>query len=252
MSSFELIRSQVESRIPGALKTYERRNRGVFHTGIPAVDRYGIPKGALTEICSDRDGSSGKTSVLTSLTATLTQEGHFCALVDAGGSFDPEGAKISGVVSNRLLWIRGREKHGNKKMLTPLEQAFKAADILVQNGGFDLIAVDLSSVSEPALRKVPLTTWFRFARVIENTDSALMVLSNYPAARSCAGLTLHLSPSRATWINANTAKSLSHARLLASAEFYLNGDGLRDKQEVQSVPRPLATGGFRPAKNGFT
>ena len=52
MSSFELIRSQVESRITGALKTCERRNRGVFHTGIPAVDRYGIPKGALTEICS--------------------------------------------------------------------------------------------------------------------------------------------------------------------------------------------------------
>jgi len=251
MSSFELIRSQVESRIPGALKTYERRNRDVFHTGIPAVDRYGIPKEALTEICLARDESSGKTSVLTSLAATLTQEGHFCALVDAGLFRSRRSENIwSGLESTSVDKRRAKARQ-QENADTP-GTSIQNHGHTGSEGGFDLIAVDLSSVSEPALRKVPLTTWFRFARVIENTDSALMVLSNYPAARSCAGLTLHLSPSRATWINANTAKSLSHARLLASAEFYLNGDGLRDKQEVQSVPRPLATGGFRPAKNGFT
>jgi len=236
MSSVELIRSQIESRIPGALKTYERRNRGVFHTGIPAIDRYGIPKGALTEICAAPDVSSGRTSTLIALLASLTREKHFSALVDAGDSFDPEGAQRSGVDLDRLLWIRCRQKKDGRKKLTPLEQAFKAADILVQNGGFALIAVDLTSIPESALRKVPLTTWFRFTRVIERTDSALLFLSNYPAAQSCAGLTLRLSAKGVSWANTTNSKRLSHTRLLASAEFRLDAGHVPARKQPQSVP----------------
>lgn len=241
MSSVETIRSQVESRIPGALTTYESRNRSVFHTGIPAVDRYGIPKGDLTEICAPSDSSSGRTAVLISLIARLTPEQQFCALVDAGDSFDSEGGQRSGMELDRLLWVRCRQKDNNKKKLTPLEQAFKAADILIQNGGFALIAVDLTSISEPALRKVPLTTWFRFARVIERTDSALVFLSNYPAAQSCAGLTLHLSGKGVTWINAVNSKPLALARVLATAAFSVDAGRMRAKKQPQSVPRSLAT-----------
>ncbi len=34
------------------------------------------------------------------------------------------------------------------RRLKPVEQAFKAADILVQNGGFGVIAIDLGNVEE--------------------------------------------------------------------------------------------------------
>ena len=53
--------------------------------------------------------------------------------------------------------------HGMKAV----EQAFSAADILIQNGGFGMIALDLGNVEERLIRKIPLTSWFRFARVME-------------------------------------------------------------------------------------
>jgi hypothetical protein len=47
-----------------------------------------------------------------------------------------------------LLWVR----RGNLNRFTPVEQAFKAADILLQNGSF-VIASDLGDVKEELIRK---------------------------------------------------------------------------------------------------
>jgi hypothetical protein len=45
-----------------------------------------------------------------------------------------------------------------------LEQAFKCADLLLQDsGGFGLTIVDLAGISPRFVRKVPLTTWFRIS-----------------------------------------------------------------------------------------
>ena len=73
-----------------------------------------------------------------------------------------------------------------------VEQTFKAADILIQNGGFGVIAIDLGNVDERLIRKVPLTTWFRFARVMEALPTALVIMLPYSAAQSCAPLTLNM------------------------------------------------------------
>jgi hypothetical protein len=80
--------------------------------------------------------------------------------------------------------------------LRPLEQAFKVADILLQSWGFGLIAVDLSSLPESVVRKVPLSSWFRFSRIIERQSAALVFVEQEPHATSCAGLVLkaHTSP----------------------------------------------------------
>jgi len=83
--------------------------------------------------------------------------------------------------------------------MQPIEQAFKAADILIQNGGFGLIAIDLGEIEERLVRKIPLITWFRFARVIERQPTALVVFATYPAAQSCAALTLHIKSAAARW-----------------------------------------------------
>ena len=50
-----------------------------------------------------------------------------------------------------------------------LEQALKATDLLLQGGGFGLVVVDLGDVPVQAARRVPLTSWFRFRRAVENT-----------------------------------------------------------------------------------
>lgn len=159
----------------------------------------GIEPGVLVQLCSAPEISSGRTALLFSVMAQFTRDDHFCALVDVGDCFDPISAEAAGVELDRLLWVRCGEKASASKQLSPLEQAFKAADILVQSGGFQLIAVDLSNVEERRLRKVPLTTWFRFARVAEKMQTALVFLTSYPAAQSFAGLTLHMSFDETRW-----------------------------------------------------
>ncbi len=77
--------------------------------------------------------------------------------------------------------------------LPPLEQAFKVADILLQSGGFGLIVVDLSSLGERIVRKVPLSSWFRFSRVIEKQAAALVFIEQEPHATSCAGLVMRVA-----------------------------------------------------------
>jgi recombination protein RecA len=228
MSCFAIIRSQVERRIPGALTIYERSTPEVFPTGIPAIDREagGIPKGALTQICAPVGITSGRTTLLLSLLAQVTGKEQFCALVDASDCFDPESADAVGVCLSRLLWVRCIDRG-----MKAVEQAFKSADILIQNGGFGVIAIDLGNVDEKLIRKIPLTTWFRFARVMESLPTALVILLPYSAAQSCAALTLNLGAS-AQWSGTD---AVSHTRLISNVEFNVEIGRTRTKKHVQSA-----------------
>lgn len=232
MSSLALIRAQVERRIPGGLRTYQRSAGEVLKTGITVIDEYGIRTAALSQLWGPAESSSGKTSVLISLLSRVTAE-EFCALIDASDGFDPASAAHAGVRLDHLVWVRcartAKARPGLR--LSSLEQAFKSADILLQNGGFRLIAVDLGDITERALRKVPLTTWFRFARVVEKTDTALLFLSAYPAAQSCAGLTLDIRTVNACWV----PRDPPHARLLSGTSHEIAMGRQRNKKEPQSV-----------------
>lgn len=225
MSSVAIIRSQVERRIPGALTVYSRSAPEVFPTGIAAIDSEagGIPKGALTQLCAPVGVTSGRTALLFSLLAQVTGKEQFCALVDAGDCFDPKSADAMGVGLSRLLWVRCSDR-GMKSV----EQAFKATDIVIQNGGFGVIAVDLSNIEEKLIRKIPLTTWFRFARVVEKTPTALVILLSHSAAQSCAALTLNVSAS-AQW----SGGPLSHTQLISSLEYKVEIGRARTKKPVQ-------------------
>lgn len=213
MTRLSLIRSHVESRLPGALSPVLRSDPEMLLTGIEALDRLtgGIPKRGLTQICAPGEVSSGRTTVLLSLMAEVTRTEQFCALVDAGDCFDPASAEAAGVDLSRVLWVRCERRRGIK----PLEHAFRATDIVVQNGGFGLIAVDLATIEERWVRKTPLSTWFRFARVMERMPAALVFLMSSPAAQSCAALTLQLSGSRGRW---QGNENVFHANFLAGVE----------------------------------
>jgi hypothetical protein len=185
-----LLRAQIEKKLPAAFTTYPREYRGSIPTGISTIDSLvqGVPLHALTEICGSNAASSGKTSVMASVLAQASQD-RFCALVDASDAFDPESGHGAGINFSRLLWVRCGT---SKTRFRPLEQAFKVADILLQSSGFGLIVVDLSGVSEWIVRKVPLSTWFRFSRVIEKQSAALVFIEQEPHATSCAGLVLRV------------------------------------------------------------
>ena len=162
-----------------------------------------------------------------------------CRSAQNTDNFDPQSAEAAQVNLARVLWVRCGA-HQRLKPLPPLEQAFKAADILVQNGGFALIAVDLGNVEEKLVRKVPLTTWFRFARVVEKMPAALVFLLSYPAAQSCAGLTLRLACAEPGWSSTEKAgeRKISHAQFLSRLRCEVEIGRSRTRKPVQSVGRP--------------
>jgi hypothetical protein len=187
----------------------------VIPTGITALDTEvgGIPCGAITEVISPGRVSSGHASLQTRLLAFASKEG-FCALVDATDSFDPKSAQAAGVNLNRMLWVRCRN-NGVKS----LEQAFKCADLLIQgSSGFGMIVVDVADIAERLVRKVPLTTWFRFSRVIEKLETALVFSTPCPVTSTCSALSLSLSPAQVKWSEI-THNGPSHSRLFAGFDF---------------------------------
>ena len=229
--SLSLVRSLVETRLPGALSPHLRSDPEMLLAGIAGLDRLtsGIPRRGLTQICAPPQVSSGRTTLLLSLMAEVTRSEEFCALVDANDCFDPASAEAAGVDLSHLLWVRCRRVRGIK----PLEQAFRAADIVVQNGGFGLIAVDLSGIEERWVRKTPLSTWFRFARVMEKMPAALVFLLSCPAAQSCAALTLQFAGNRGQWQGAG---EVLHANFLSGVECEFGIGRARTRKPVQSVP----------------
>ena len=78
-------------------------------------------------------------------------------------------------------------------MEDPVEQALRATDRLLQSSGFGMVAIDLAGVPLKMARRIPLTTWFRFRRAVENTPTLLLVTGTQACAQSCATLSLELS-----------------------------------------------------------
>jgi len=84
-----------------------------------------------------------------------------------------------------------------------LSQALKATDLLLQAGGFGVVVLDLGDIPIAAARRIPLTTWFRFRRAVENTSTAFIVIEQHPHAKSCATLVMDLTAQQASWSEAS-------------------------------------------------
>jgi hypothetical protein len=186
---------------------------------IPAIDSLtgGLPRGCLTEICGP--ASSGRTTLLLSALAAATRRGEFCVVIDASDALDPHSAEAAGVELDRLLWVRcsesspqrecspQRHRDTEKKTLKNqilrsknqaedrVEQVLRATDLLLESGGFGLIVLDLADVPLQAVRRIPLTTWFRFRRAVENKPTILLAIEQHPIAGSCSSLLLQLTSS---------------------------------------------------------
>jgi len=230
-----LIETRVEERLgerfPAALGWRPKPAALTSPTGIPEVDTLtgGLPRGALTEVCGP--GSSGRTALLLSLLAEFTRRQELCVLVDAGDSFDPASAAAAEVELGRVLWVRcsaglgpavarascprmrerdARATAAGTAALRCVEQALRAADLVLQAGGFGLVALDLGDVPATAARRVPLTSWFRFRRAVEETPAALVLLTQEAVTGTCAALTLQLAVTTPT----ESPRPPAHARLL--------------------------------------
>jgi hypothetical protein len=168
---------------------------------IPLVDvclRGGLPRGQLSELAGPC--SSGRMTLALQLIAAATQRGELAALVDTCDRLDVASAAAAGVDLDRLLWIRGMANGESGRQDPPygIDRALKALNLVLQAGGFGIVAIDLTDVPPVTLKQIPFTTWPRVQRVIEGSDTACVLLTPEPLARSAGGLTLSLA-GRSTW-----------------------------------------------------
>ena len=165
-------------------------------TGVTAVDaclRNGVPRGQLSELTGPR--SAGCTTLLLQMLAAATQRGELVALVDTLDRLDVASIEAAGADLGRLLWIRGQ---ASAPIEWAIDRALKALNLVLQAGGFGLVAIDLADVPARALRGIPFTTWLRVQRAVEGRDTACVLVAPEPVARSAGGLTLTLT-GRTTW-----------------------------------------------------
>jgi len=259
----------------------------MISSGIREIDELagGLPRGCLSEICGP--ASSGRTSVLLSALAAATRRQEACALVDTTDALDAVSAAATGVELERLLWIRCtqasdfgprtpdfrpripspkfdvrspksevRRPRSEVRGPTPdvrLEQALRVTDLLLQSGGFGLVAIDLGDVPDSAARRIPLASWFRFQRAVEPTATVLLVVAQTPCAQTCASLLIRLQAGRKSsalsyQLSAKEKLGPAHAQLLDG--LHVDGELLRSRMQrkpAQSVTTAFATKAVRIA-----
>jgi hypothetical protein len=124
-----------------------------------------------------------------------------------------------------------------------LEQVLKTTDLVLQSGGFGLVVLDIAGIPEKYVRRIPLASWFRFQRAVEHTKTALLVLSEFACAQTCAAMALKLSAiSRQSFGNNLEAPVPTHAQLLK--EFQIEAEIVRSRLERKpagSVKASFAT-----------
>jgi hypothetical protein len=173
-------------------------------SGIDVLDSAigGLRRGAITEIFGLP--SSGKTSMLLSILAAANVRNEVCALVDGSDAFSPASGARSGIDLKRLLWVRCHS----------VEQTIKVTDLLLQSGGFGVVALDVSDLQLHSLQSVPLATWFRFQRAIEKTPTILAIVSQHGVAKTCASLALQLESNSVGHWKTGGQRPLQWGRLL--------------------------------------
>lgn len=183
------------------------------HSEEVALDAVGIAltRGTLSEFFGG--ASSGRTSLALNLLAKLTALGEVCAVVDSCDAFDPCSAAKSGVTLDSLLWVRCG---GN------LEQAFTAADYLVQAKGFGAVWLNLGGLPMQKLRMVPRTYWYRYRTRIKETPTLFVVTSEEPVAGSAAHRSFEIVRKDTVWSGLGRYKLLRefHLGLYSRKHFY--------------------------------
>ncbi|MEO7724567.1 MAG: hypothetical protein ABIU29_07755 [Chthoniobacterales bacterium] len=136
-------------------------------TGLGIFDQEpvgGLTKGAITELSSAAT-NAGSASIIAALLQRACRDRSFLALIDGRDSFDPSFVGESAL--RHLLWVRGRNA----------SEALQAADLLLRDGNFPLVILDLVLNPVAELQKIPASNWYRLQRLVEPAPTAFLVLT---------------------------------------------------------------------------
>jgi hypothetical protein len=160
------LRSLLAARFPERA----RRPCGGLHAAVRSIDDVlggGLPAGRLTELVSAVPSGGGQT-VIARLLGAAQAARQRVALVDGSDGFVP--GEVPDDVLRHLVWVRCRAP----------EQAFSVADILVRDGNYAAIILDLRGCAERVLRRTPASTWYRLQRAAECGSVAVLVQTTSP------------------------------------------------------------------------
>jgi len=151
----------------------------------------GLPRGAISELA----GPGGRTSLALAILGAATRRGETVAWVDAANALDPRSARGAGVDAARLLWVRPEGERRERL-------ALKAADLILDAGGFAFVVLDLTEAETPTAggpRRTPSRRrrrgrdrsawWVRLARKVEGTPTVLLCIGD--VGSFCSVLRLH-------------------------------------------------------------
>ena len=177
------------------------------HAALDAAVRGGLPRGQVSEVVGPV--SSGRTSLAWAALAAASHRGEWVALVDTFDRFDPVTAAACGIDLPQLLWVRGQALSKTAAAVDPawvpgrraisgpgtllertVDRALKSLNLIVQSGVCTLVVLDLVDVPATSLSRVPPATWLRIQRVVEGSDTAVVLLAAAPVARSAGGLSM--------------------------------------------------------------
>ncbi|MDP9254018.1 MAG: hypothetical protein M3O66_03620 [Verrucomicrobiota bacterium] len=191
------LRNLLAERFPQSLSSPASR----LTTGLQTLDEAtggGLPKNAITELTSP-NVSAGSALVICALLQAAHRDGYFLTLVDGRDSFDPSALGGLGNALQNLLWVR----------CTKAVEAVRAADLLLRDGNFPLVILDLVLNASDELRKIPQTSWYRLQRLVEAAPTAFLVLTRRSMISS-AQLKLSLDN---TWTLADLEQDRVSSRL---------------------------------------
>jgi hypothetical protein len=167
-TTLQTLRQLLAERFPQAPRT----SGGSHPTGVAGIDAVlggGLPAGRLTELVSARPSSGGQSVLSRLLCETRIARGRV-ALVDGSDAFDPSAVPPDCL--RHLIWVRCGD----------CSRAFAAADILVRDGNYAVVALDLRGLDECALRRTPPSVWHRLQRAAEAGGAAVLVQTEFSLA----------------------------------------------------------------------
>src|SRR5207302_3016530 len=205
----------------------------VLTTGLSFLDQTsegGLPRSAITELITPR-ASAGSASLIHALLRSAQRDRHFVALIDGSDSFDPGSSDNSAL--RHLLWIRCRKTF----------DAIKAADLLLRDGNFPLVIVDLALNAPEEMRKIPQTSWYRLQRLVEAAPTACLII-NRQSMVSSAQLKIVLE-------NSWTLEALEKENALSNLRFRIQRSHLKSEISSRFAGANFTAGGRELVANRF-
>ena len=187
--------------LSGVFKGHElTRKEGLLTCGISQIDALigGIARGRISEITGPI--SSGKTTIAASFASATSRRGEVVGWVDFPGAFDPRSLETAGADLARILWLSFSKKPASMRSAIHTREherqtELKAAELLLEAGGFGLVVIDFGAIRYPLSQSASL----RLARAAERSGAAVLALATNRVCGTFAALTLSMSKLRASF-----------------------------------------------------